>query len=492
MPAKNVVVLTSDEMRGDCPGFMGNPDCRTPNLDALAQRGVVFDRHFTVHGKCVPSRIAMMTGRYCHTDGFRTIHQHLPPGDPNLMGFLRAQGYETAVFGHNHVWEDLFFGEEKDKPRSDGAADYHSFVGPFHDLAFLEDEAPAPTAPVTAEVLNDREGAGGRIEGTMGGFKDLNRARQAVKYLTEVRDRSKPFYLHVNMGSPHPAYRVEEPFYSMYDRATLTKWPHELPKNAPLPMQRMREVRTGLEVDPQLLVETQAVYYGMITRVDRDLGMVLECLETQGLLENSIVLFTTDHGDFAGQYGLVEKWDTCMDDCIMHVPFILWHPDLPHGARVASLSEHVDIPRTVLELLGMEPDWGVQGESMLPLLRGERCKAAVFGDGGHEEEMWGRFSMGQRPRRDGKQRPLSGKQITYRDYPETMARTKMVRTYTHKLVMRLTGGNELYDLEADPWELDNRWDDPALNAVKLELMQKLVEWSLRTDTDRPYQPNVAA
>ena len=492
MPAKNVVVLTSDEMRGDCPGFMGNPDCKTPNLDALAQRGVVFNRHFTVHGKCVPSRIAMMTGRYCHTDGFRTIYQHLPPGDPNLMSFLRKQGYETAVFGHNHVWEDLFCGEEKDKPRSEGAADYHSFVGPFHDLAFQEDDVPSPSEPVTAKVLADREAKGGRIEERMGGFKDLNRARQAVKYLTEVRDRGKPFYLHVNMGSPHPAYRVEEPFYSMYDRDAMRKWPHELPKNAPLPLQRMREVRTGLEVDSRTLTETQAVYYGMITRVDRDLGIVLGCLEEQGLLEDSIVLFTTDHGDFAGQYGLVEKWDTCMADCIMHVPFILWHPDLPRGTRVDSLSEHVDIPRTVLELLGMQPDWGVQGESLLPLLRGEKCKDAVFGDGGHEEEMWGRFSIRQRTQPDGTQRPLSGKQITYRDHPETMARTKMVRTYTHKLVMRLTGGNELYDLEADPWELDNRWDDPALNSVELDLMQKLVEWSLRTDTDRPHQPNVAA
>ena len=69
----NLVILTCDEMRGDCQGYAGNPDCKTPSLDRFAERGVVFDSHFAVHGKCVPSRIAMVTGRYCHTDGYRTI-----------------------------------------------------------------------------------------------------------------------------------------------------------------------------------------------------------------------------------------------------------------------------------------------------------------------------------------------------------------------------------------------------------------------------------
>lgn len=107
MPRKNLIFITSDEMRGDAPGFMGNPDCRTPSLDRLAGRGVTFTNHFCVHAKCVPSRISMMTGRYPHTDGFRTINQHLPPEEPNLLRVLKEHGYETAVFGHNHVWEDL-------------------------------------------------------------------------------------------------------------------------------------------------------------------------------------------------------------------------------------------------------------------------------------------------------------------------------------------------------------------------------------------------
>jgi choline-sulfatase len=499
MPSKplNVIILTSDEMRGDIPGFMGNPDVKTPNLDRLASKGVVFTRHFTVHGKCVPSRIAMQNGRYSHTDGYRTITQHMPEDQPNLLGLLKKRGYESAVFGHNHVWETLFPGEEQGKEKSAGYADYHSFVKPFHDLAKKERPVPppAPNSPKPVELPDGDQLRSTRIEGKRGGFIDINRAEQAVRYLSQVRDRSKPFYLHVNMSSPHPPYQVEEPFYSMYDREGIRHYPGQLPENAPLPLRRMREIRTGLNVDPRVLKEMQCVYYGMCTRVDRDLGMVLDCIEREGLFENSVVLFTTDHGDFAGQYGLTEKWDTAMNDCIMHVPFILKAPGLPEGLRVNALTEHVDIPSTVLALLGEKPDWGVHGESMLPVLRGEKRKEAVFADGGHEEEMWARFLQGRSPEEQDKG-PANGKQRTYYQYPETMSRTKMVRTEKWKLVIRLTGGNEIYDMENDPDELSNLWGvherDARLKEVVMDLQTRLIDWCLRTDTDRPWQEKVGA
>lgn len=493
----NVIILTSDEMRADAPAFMGNPDCKTPNLDRFAKSGVVFANHFTVHGKCVPSRIAMMTGRYCHTDGFRTIFQHLPAGQPNLMSKLRSVGYECAVFGHNHVWEDLNPGEEKHKEQSEGAAHYHSFVKPFHDMAFTEHAVPEPRPDAPQPIASaPEELRTSRIEGTRGGCIDLNRAYQAVKYLKEIRDRSKPFYLHVNMGSPHPAYQAEEPYYSMYDRNAIRAWPHGVPENAPLPLSAMRELRSGGEPEEAVLRELQAVYYAMCTRVDHDLGVVLTAIEEEGLMENSIVLFTTDHGDFAGQYGLPEKWDTAMNDCIMRSPLVLRAPGLPEGQCVGTLTEHVDIPKTVMELLDIKPDWGIHGGSLLPALRGEQRKEAVFGDGGHEEEMWSRFNF-ERTRADGtKHKALNGKQVTYAERPETMSRTKMVRTEEWKLVVRLTGGNELYHMRRDPDEMHNLWPavdrDPRLQEIVRDLQQKMLEWCLRTDTDRPWQKNVGA
>ena len=492
---RNVIVLTSDEMRGDGPAFMGNADCKTPHLDRFAERGVVFARHFAVHGKCVPSRISMVTGRYCHTDGFRTITQLLPPEAPNLLGALKARGYESAVFGINHVWETLFASNEK----SGGYADYHSFVGHYHDMALREVpvQAPGPDAHQPPETGGIDYDYVGRIDGAVTGFSDDARTDQAIDYLTRTRDRSRPFYLHVNLSRPHPRYEVEEPYFSMYDRGSIRAWPHELPANAPLAMRAMREIRTSLDPPPpeEVLREIQCVYYGMITKVDSLFGRIFDAIEAEGLWENSIVLFAADHGDFAGQYGLFEKWDTCLADCLLHVPCVLWARELPAGRRVEALTEHVDVAPTLLELLGIDGDWGMHGRSLLPVVAGQPGKACVFADGGHEEDMWERFGFPTTDK-DGQPRPLSSKQVTYRDCPESMARAKMARSDRWKLVMRLAGGNELYDLASDPYELNNLYgrseNDAELAGVVLDLQRKMIEWCLRTDTDRPYQQQVGA
>jgi phosphoglycerol transferase MdoB-like AlkP superfamily enzyme len=130
--AKNILFITSDEMRGDVQSYIGNPDVKTPNLDALAARGCVFERHFSPFPKCVPARCAMHTGRYTHTDGLRSVMEdnHLPRGTPTMGEFLRDQGYETAVFGLNHIWEREWFygaGDQVNK-KSAGVVDYQSFT----------------------------------------------------------------------------------------------------------------------------------------------------------------------------------------------------------------------------------------------------------------------------------------------------------------------------------------------------------------------------
>lgn len=494
MKLRNVIVITADELRADATGFMGNPDCRTPNLDRLAARGTVFERHFSVHGKCVPSRVAMLTGRYTHTDGFRTIHEHLPVGAPNVMQALREAGYECAVFGLNHLWADLFPGEEKDQPRSRGAADYHSFVQPFHDMAFEALEHP-PAAKRTsyepARAISDYIG----VQEKQAKFPDANRARQAVKYLSDVRDRGKPFYLHVNFSTPHPPYQCEEPFFSMYDRDQIVAWPHGLPTNAPLVLREQRRWRSVPDERSDIFREIQATYYGMVSRVDRDVGRVLDELERQDLMNDSIILFTSDHGDYAGQYGLTEKWDTSMADCLLHVPLILCGDGVTAGTRVSVLSEHVDVPKTLLDLAGLPESamWQQHGGHLLAIANGNTIKPAVFANGGHEAAMRARCNPAPAPRADGR---ADGKQVVYAHAPDTMARTKMARTQDWKLVMRETGDNELYDLQADPYECHNLWperaSDPRYATAIASLQQLMIEWCLRTDTDRPYQETVGA
>ena len=485
MGPKNLIIVTSDELRGDSTGFGGNPDCKTPNLDAFAQKSVVFDHHFAVHGKCVPSRISIVTGRYSHTDGYRTITQHLPPNHPNLLTTLKAAQYETAVFGINHVWHDPdFWGTNK---KSSGCVDYHSYTDDYF-RQFTNHSYPVQ-APASGgvEPLNLPEGYNyrGRIDAPLTGFSDDARTDQAIHYLRNVRDRSRPFFMQLNISHPHPPYGAEEPYFSMYDRKRIRSWPHALPKGAPLPLQVMRAVRTTLEDNDAVFREIQATYYASITKVDHLIGKLFAAVEAEGLFDDTVILFAADHGDFAGQYGLVEKWDTAMNDCILHVPCVLFAPGLPQNKRVDSLTAHTDLAPTLLELLRLKANWNVHGESLLPIIAGEKSKAAVFANGGHEDEMLARVGTAV----DGHG---TGKQRTYQTDPRTMSRTKMVRSENFKLVVRLTGGNELYDLRRDPYETENLWGREEYQRTVQELLLQLTEWSLRTDTDLPYQSTVGA
>lgn len=136
-------------MRGDSLGASGlNPDIRTPHMDALAARGVNFTRHFATFPKCVPSRVSLVTGRYCHTDGYRNIFQHLPEGTPDQLSTLKSRGYPSALFGKNHCWENLLEASHTPpqlKPGQRGlSVDHHLWTRAFRDLY---DQAKATTRP---------------------------------------------------------------------------------------------------------------------------------------------------------------------------------------------------------------------------------------------------------------------------------------------------------------------------------------------------------
>ena len=440
----------------------------------------------------------MFTGRYCHTDGIRSIRHdnHIDPGTPNLLSFLKEKGYETTYLGHNHVFKNLHTGNNG---KGESEPDYHSFSdGTLADMLKREHPVQQPDEHSVPESRSDEAVNLQTIRHTTPrtGFCDDNRADQAVAYLRDIRDRDRPFYLHLNFGAPHPPYAVEEPYFSMYDRKAICPFEHGLPEKAPLWLQHGREVRTGQATEAHFR-EVQAVYYGMVTKLDTLVGQVLDEIDAQNLWENTAVVFWVDHGDFAGQYGQPEKWDTAMNDCILHVPMTFCAPGLPQGRRIASLSNHTDVCPTLLNLLGFEapPYWGLHGQSLLPALEGKPPRRSVFADGGHEASMRARFNtptsdLNQKTKR--MEPSTQGKQETYARYPETMARVKMVRTEEWKLCVRETGDHELYHLPEDPDEMCNLWGDPQFVDVVADLQMELLQWCLRTDTDRPFVPDVGA
>lgn len=484
--AKNLIIICPDEMRSDCAGYAGNPVIRTPNVDALAGRGVVFGNHFTVMPKCVPARISLMTGRYTHTGGYRTVSQAMNPGEDDLLARFTAAGYESALFGKDHCWGRERVDRDFNYTSRDGALAHHMEGAPR-----LTEDRPADGGAPELDLESGWHYTGARTRHVA----DERYTDQAVEFLRCARDRSRPFFMQVNIESPHPVYGVEEPWFSMYDAERLNRWPSALPEGAPLPLRAQREVRTGTEDVDAASAEIQRVYYGMISKVDSLVGRIVEAIDDEGLWEETVVLFWSDHGDYAGQYGLAEKWDTCFSDCLVKVPCLLIAPGV-EPCRVDALTETTDLAPTLARLLGLPDLPRAHGDDLGPVMAGAPGKEAVFAEGGHERSMRERFRAKHPPGSDTYHRPhglkRAGKGETYARYPDSMARSRMVRTHRWKLVVRETGENELYDLPADPFEMVNLWakesadDGTHLGEVKLDLAMRLNAFALRTDPDDPY------
>jgi choline-sulfatase len=466
---KNVIILCSDELRGDCVGYAGNRDVRTPNIDALAGEGVAFMNHFATFPKCTPSRVSLMTGRYCHTGGYRTLGQRLDPEQPDLLCTLAAEGYQTAVFGKNHCWDDARW--ESIKHRSDAPA-YADLLPPKRPL------------PATDKLPRGWDYAG-NVD--VLGEKDAAHVEQTLRFLRENRDREQPFFLQLNIEAPHPVYGVAEPYFSGVDRDSIEPFPTALPENPCKVLLAQRAGRTGTDIDPAHALEVQATYYGMIHQVDDHVGRVMTTLRELDLLDDSIIVFWSDHGDYAGQYGLAEKWDTHFPDCLVHVPCILRAPGWPRGRQVEHLSDHTDVCPTLAALLGLDLPWTPHGHDLAPTIEGQSIRDAVFSEGGHEPAVLARapdaIARWMLPAEaEGHQFP---KTRTYHDYPHSMVRSRMVRTPDHKLITRLNGDDEYYDLHNDPWELRNLIHDPSTTAAQLTLHRHLAKFALLTAPDHP-------
>lgn len=474
----NLIIITSDELRADALGFMGNPMVKTPHLDAFAKDATVLENHFCNFPKCVPSRISLFTGRRPHTDGFRDILNHLPPQSPDLKSWAQRKGYQTALFGKSHCWKGQNFDE---------FVDVHSWSPKMK--RFWDQRVPESLHFLDFGDSNQHDSR--RVARSEGMANDEVYVQQAIHYLREERPFSQPFMMVLNLEKPHTPYAVSEPFFSMYDRAALPPLPRDLPRNAPLALRAQHAIRAHGISDANLR-EIQAVYYGMITKMDAMLGQLFESIRDLGLLRNSIVLFVSDHGDWASQFGLSEKWDTSFNDCLTKVPCILHAPDLPNGTRVASLSEMIDLTPTIMGLLGEPPDWPVHGADLRAVIAGETEKPAVYCGGGHEKPARQRFQAMHGETRIRSRGMLLDKQDTYRQFPESMARARMIRTRTHKMIIRETTDHELYDLLADPWELNNIWGQSGTEQVTQELQLQMLLENLRTDSDQPPLRSVGA
>ena len=470
----NIVFFFPDEMRAESVSCYGHPLAQMPHYDRVAREGVRFEQCHVQHPVCTPARCSLMTGWYPHVAGHRTLWHLLRPHEPSLFRYLREAGYEVVWHGKNDLYAAESFPLAVDHFYA--AQGGHSGPNPYASddpryMSFLYEPFP-----------------GGLHE-----TQDMRNVDAGIEFLRSRRPGDRPFFLYLPLSMPHPPYAAPQPYHSMIDPADLPPLrPPDL-EGKPDFHELIRRYRRLDELSEGHLEQIQAVYLGSNGYVDWMLGQLLAALDETGLAETTMLIVSADHGDWAGDYGLVEKWPSAMDDTITRVPLLIRAPGCAAGHVVEEPVELMDLMPTTLELAGVEARHTHFARSLAPQLTGAPGDAerAVFCEGGYDphephcfEGRWADYDIPRSPAHI-----YYPKGLQQQEHPESVCRATMLRTLTHKLVRRTHGVNELYDLTEDPRELRNVYDDPAHATVRAELEARMLEWYIGTADVTPWDEN---
>ncbi len=480
----HIILFNPDQWRADAMGHLGNPAAQTPVLDAWARTDAVsFRNAFCQNPVCTPSRCSFMTGWYPHVRGHRTMFHMLRPDEPCLLKTLKDDGYFVWWGGKN----DLV-------PAQNG---YDAYC----DINYTPPEPPKPMfAMDRAEAWRGEPGSDTYYSFQVGrldtGGEEIYRDGDWANVLGAIDfirgyDGDQPLCIYLPLTYPHPPYGVEDPWYSAIDRDAL---PPRIPAPAdwsgkPSLLPQLQERQNLKGWDEGRWDELRATYLGMCARVDHQFGLLLDALREAGMYDDAAVFLFSDHGDFTGDYGLVEKTQNTFEDCLTNVPLLV-KPPAGHAVapRVTdALVELIDIPATVEAVCGIAPGHTHFGRSLLPILAGETedGRDAVFCEGGRRADE----NQAKELESGGGQDPtmIYWPRLSIQ-ISDDVAHTKavMCRTADYKYVRRLYEQDELYDLRSDPDELCNVVDDPAYAAVGARLRDRLLTHFLDTADAVPF------
>lgn len=484
MKRPNILLITIEELRGDFPGYAGCKDAETPFIDKLASESVTFSNHFTVHSKCVPSRAAWFSGRYPHVDGHRTLGIQLQENEINLAKELKKHGYKTIIGGKNHVVEPSELHDSFDEFWTRGPNE-EKCIGPASYIEGMTSHSLAAGNKYADNYIS------GKLNTPTNKRTEWLQTEKAIEYFNNNKDEN-PFFINLNYQFTHTPYNVMEPYYSRFMNKELTPLSDHPGENKPEFVYELYKLHQGNDPLTQAdRDEMKALYLGMLAFVDDMIKKTIEGLEAAGLRDDTMIIVTSDHGDFVGQYGLPEKWDTIFHDCLINVPLIISYPGF-EPRQVDALCENIDCMPTILEGLGIPLPYGIQGESLMPLILGEKeqHKEYVFAEGGHEPEL---LEIDIPPEKHNSVIVGYMKKATLRNIrPESLCKSKMIRTKDKKLVYRTSGEHELYDLVNDPEEMHNIYNDPEQKNYIADLTEKLLMHLIKTEQNLPLDPRPIA
>ncbi|MFC1763774.1 sulfatase [Planctomycetota bacterium] len=476
----NIIVIMCDQLKATASHLYGNSFCKTPNLGRMADEGTLFENAYTPHPLCVPARVSLWTAQYPHTHGSRRNQTLMPPDAAHAFKQWKALGYKNALIGKNHcfrtpkdlslfdVWcETVHHGPVKRPPRG---------------MDWVADPANAIEAyATTVKNMNQSPRFGYAITEYPATYYSTGLlTAQALQFLAE--NKEQPFALWLSYPDPHEPYIAPKRYVDM------------IPEDVPLPSRRPGEFAgkevpersrvlyeiLGMDDDREEHIRNQLrVYHANLKFIDDGVGRILDALDTQGLRDNTIVVFTSDHGDFAGEHNMTCKGGLFYD-CLTRVPLILSGPGIPKGIRDQSMANLVDIVPTLYRLVGIDIPRTMTGKP-LPTITDEPPRTATFseyGCGGPPFTMGDLARFGQTSGRKALVRSLN--------WREAEGRAKMVCTRQWKYVYApANGADELYNRQNDPAEQTNLVSDPAYKSVVFDLRTKLLAWCIATEDAKP-------
>jgi arylsulfatase len=427
-------------MRFDAMGCAGNPSVKTPNLDELAGGGVLFSNAFAQNAVCQPSRASIITGQYPHAHGVRDNCFRLSPNIETLPGLLGKAGYRTVSVGKMHFEPfDALYGFESRRIAEDKSGGYDD-----HYRRYLSEKGLRHLSPDVMWKERTMEALVGMTSPlSEEDYIDSWCGRETIQEIRRNDDR--PFFIWTGFPSPHVPTDPPKPWVDMYPEDEIKEppvHPEEWGNKPP-------EMKQGVYVEKEQIRRFIAHYYAMVSLIDRWVGEIVDCLQETGQYDNTLIIFSTDHGDYAGWHGKIAK-GVCLYEDLIHVPFIMHWPDrLDAGSESTAQVELVDILPTVLDYAGADIPWGIQGFSLRPVL--EEGKASV--------------------------RDFAFAEYFYQ---------KAVRTPDWKLIYYAGKPyGELFDMRNDPHEWVNRYDDPSLQEIREDLTRRLLDFLVATENPLP-------
>lgn len=384
---KNVLFIVADDLNCAISPY-GDPHAVTPNLDRLARRSVVFNRAYCQQAVCNPSRASFLTGRYPATTGVDDLRKSFRMALPDVVtlpqAFLQA-GYFTQCIGK------IFHNMGDTKDRQSWSVDEYLFEGTHAaDTVYAQmpkgPDAPKYKAPVTEAF---------EVPGTV--YRDGRITEYAVQSLSRMKEKGKPFFLAVGYWRPHLPFVAPRKYWDLYDPTSIgPPDPANVPVDVPaIALHPNREVHGYGEVpkgriDADLTRHLRHGYYASISFLDAQVGLLMDALEKEKLLEETIVVFTSDHGFHIGERGLWGK--TTNFELDARVPLLISDPSEAknHGASTEALAELVDLYPTLAELAGLDSPEGSEGQSLAPVMRNPGASVQDYAFTRHQHPFYGK------------------------------------------------------------------------------------------------------